>query len=125
MDVPVSMSIKFWESLPKDLQNILYQLNREAGTWMANSYNSRHDKSIDIFKKAGGEVITLSPAEKERFKAVLMPITNRFIDKNEAEGRPARKLIAKIRELNEKYRTYSREELMKLAITKPVQGLDD
>jgi TRAP-type C4-dicarboxylate transport system substrate-binding protein len=107
--------------LPADLQQ-LYLRGLEPFA-MVNTKISGVDFSVkarEAYKAAGVEMITLAPAELQRFKDKLQPVVDAWADDLEKDRIPAKALIKDIQTLTAKYQSMSPNDLMKLSIENPV-----
>ena len=107
--------------LPPDLQQ-LYLRGLEPFA-MLNTKISGVDFSVkakDAYKAAGVEMITLAPAEMQRFKDKLQPVVDAWADDLEKDKIPAKALLKDIQALSTKYQGMSPNDLMKLSIENPV-----
>ncbi len=77
-------------------------------------------KAKEAYKAAGVEMITLAPAEMQRFKDKLQPVVDAWAEDLEKDKMPAKALLKDIQALTAKYQGLSPEELMKLSIENPV-----
>lgn len=71
------------------------------------------------------KIQTLPPQEMARWQAAVDPLWQKFIDENEAAGRPAKALVADLRALSKKYAGWTPEQLMKEVTEHPVHGIID
>ena len=107
--------------LPPDLQQ-LYLRGLEPFA-MVNTKISGVDFSVkarEAYKAAGVEMITLAPAEMQRFKDRLQPVVDAWADDLEKDKIPARALLKDIQALTAKYQGMSPNDLLKLSIENPV-----
>lgn len=107
--------------VPPDLQQ-LYLRGLEPFA-MVNTKISGVDFSVkarDAYKAAGVEMITLPPAELQRFKDRLQPVVDAWADDLEKDKIPAKALLKDIQALSAKYQGLSPAELLKLSIENPV-----
>jgi hypothetical protein len=77
-------------------------------------------KAKEAYKAASVEMITLSPAELQRFKDKLQPVVDAWADDLEKDKIPAKALLKDIQALSAKYQNLSPNDLMKLSIENPV-----
>jgi TRAP-type transport system periplasmic protein len=107
--------------LPADLRQ-LYLRGLEPFA-MVNTKISGVDfsaKAKDAYKAAGVEMISLAPAELQRFKDKLQPVVDAWADDLEKDKIPAKALLKDIQALTAKYQGLSPSDLMKLSIENPV-----
>lgn len=116
---------KTWESLPKPVQRYMYDMMRRLSMMYGIEFDRQDVLSRQKFVEAGMQIQVLPPAELARWKAAVEPLWQKFIDENEAAGRPARALVADLRRLSDKYSTWTNEQLMQSVLDEPVKGIDD
>ena len=99
----VAMNLKKWNSLPKDVQKVIAQVNKE---WIA-----KHGKAWDDSDKAGreftlslgNEIIPLSKAESARWAKAAAPVVDGYIKDKGAKGLPAKAYVDFIKAKVKKY----------------------
>ena len=116
---------KTWESMPKPVQRYLYGMMRRLSMMYGIEFDDQDVLSRKKFVDSGMLIQQLPPAELARWKAAVEPLWQKFIDENEAAGRPARALVADLRSLVQKYEGWSDKQLMKSVTEDPVHGLAD
>lgn len=107
--------------LPADLQQVFVRGLEPAA--MINTKISGVDfsaKAKDAYKAAGVEMITLAPAELQRFKDRLQPVVDAWANDLEKDKIPAKALLKDIQALSAKYGSLSPADLVKLSIENPV-----
>ena len=113
-----------FDKLPDDLKKTFYNFQQyTAAALVKRTSIDFSKKAAEIYKKNGVEIITLSAAERARFKAAAQPVINEWIAAREKQGKPGRALIADIEVLKAKYAGKSDEEMLKLMLEHPVQGI--
>ena len=116
---------KTWEALPKPVQRYMYDMMRRLSMMYGIEFDRQDVLAREKFVQSGMQIQALSPAEIARWKAAVEPLWQKFIDENEAAGRPARALVADLRRLTEKYSTWTSEQLMQSVVDEPLKGLVD
>jgi TRAP-type C4-dicarboxylate transport system substrate-binding protein len=77
-------------------------------------------KAREAYKAANVEMITLAPAELQRFKDRLQPVVDAWAEDLEKDKIPAKALLKDIQALTQKYGNLSPNDLMKLSVENPV-----
>ena len=121
--VPTILNRKTFDGLPKDLKTMFYNKLRQFNQIAPAGYNANDQEAMETFKKAGVEIITLTPAEFERGKKLVEPLWEEFATKNAALG--GKKLVEDLRALNQKYASWTPEQLMKEVMNNPIHGIVD
>ncbi len=99
----VIMNLDKWNSLPKDVQQVMENLCREQAEWTGNYMDSHVKKSIAWSKKNQEvEFIELGDNKKDWDK-LLSPITEDWISKVKGKGLPAQKIVNDIKALIKKH----------------------
>jgi len=95
----VLMSKKAWDSLPIDLQQIIDKYLEETWIdWLVYCIEWE-SSAIATAAENGVEFYSLSDAEMARWKELLEPIVDDWIEEMEAEGVPAREAVDIVRKL--------------------------
>jgi TRAP-type C4-dicarboxylate transport system substrate-binding protein len=119
------MSKPAWSALPPDLKAIFNAwLRAEAQAETQVFYGVAGARARDRFKANGIQFIYLSAAEQARALEATSPVIDTFAAKEEAQGRPARAMLADIARLNEEHHGKTPNDLMREAILHPVQGIN-
>jgi TRAP-type C4-dicarboxylate transport system substrate-binding protein len=77
----------------------------------------------ETLKAEGVEFIKFDEKQKKVWREAYAPSVERWLNSCEAAGKDCRGLVKKIDKLADKYSEYSNEELMKLTLDAPVQGI--
>jgi len=99
----VIMNMDKWNSLPKDVQEIMEKLGREQAEW-TGTYMDDHVKESKGWseKEYKVEFIELPAEEKAKWDELLKPITQKWIENTKAKGLPAEEILKDIKELLKK-----------------------
>ncbi|MEE2970663.1 MAG: TRAP transporter substrate-binding protein DctP [Pseudomonadota bacterium] len=118
---------KFLDRLPADLKQVYNNWARQYAQIEAQYFYDRLDSNhlAMMMNKHGIKKIDLAPAELERWKKTLEPITQNWIAMNEKKGLPARQFIADVRAASKKFAGMSANDIMLAAINSPVKGMYD
>jgi len=72
------MNKKYFDGLPKDIQDIIVQSGREALTWQRSISNDLEAKAKQHFIDSGIKIHELTAEEKEVFKTLTRPIWDQY-----------------------------------------------
>jgi TRAP-type C4-dicarboxylate transport system substrate-binding protein len=75
----VLMSQKTWDSLPKDVQKTIDELDVEAKNWYIEEGKKQDADSIRQIKAAGLDIYNFSPADAKRFHELMQPVIEQWI----------------------------------------------
>jgi TRAP-type C4-dicarboxylate transport system substrate-binding protein len=115
-----------FDSLPPDLKQTFYGFQQRMAYAVAKRVGvDFRAKALEIYKQNGVEMITLPPEEIDRWKAAMKPVLDQWADKYDAQGLPARELLADIERLTKKYNDMGGDEIFKLIVEQPVPGIID
>jgi len=99
----VVMNLDKWNSLPKDVQQVMEGMAREHSEWTGNYMDEHIIESIEWSKKTQGvEVITLSKTEKAKWDKLLDPIMTDWVAAAKKKGYPADAIVSDIQALMKK-----------------------
>ncbi|CAE6824315.1 hypothetical protein R75465_05976 [Paraburkholderia aspalathi] len=116
---------EFWTALPLNLQLLLSDwLRAEAQAECQIFYGLGGARARERFRSAGMTFIRLEDADRKRCLEMVQPLTERFIETNELAGRPGGLLISRMRSMVDEYGHLSANQLMEMALTRPVRGID-
>jgi len=100
----IIMNKNTWNRLPKDLQKIMTDLNKETMPKMhCQAVTDEMDEGIKIAKERGQEIIKLSPEERARWVATGKPAWDKWVNDMEAKGLPGRAVLDETLKLLKKY----------------------
>jgi TRAP-type C4-dicarboxylate transport system substrate-binding protein len=116
-----------FDALPWDLKEQLYRLLRvRSQIAVQNYYSGEGDqRALATLRDGGVEIIELDEGERERFRAAVAPIRQRYIDTYQSQGLPARELIEEMQALAREYAPLTNAELNERVTTRPVLGIID
>jgi len=99
----VIMNRKKYESLPPGVQKVIDD-NVMWATQRMNAIDDAHNpESLELVKKLGHTIVTLTPEEMKLWYAAAKPILEEWIQKMEAKGLPGRKVVEEAQRLAKKY----------------------
>ena len=121
------LSRRSFDALPDDLRQTFSDLLRIRSQMCAQDYYSGpvEEEAYADLRAGRCEILDLEPDERERWREALLPLRNRFIAENEAEGRPATDMLEEMERLSALYSPLSREEIMTRVTENPIQGIID
>ena len=102
------MNLDVWNSLPPDIQKIFDDTGPEWSKQVGAGFDEwdliAKQRIEEYDKKAGNPPIYYLPkSEKARWKEALQPVIDKWIEGEEAEGRPGRAMVEDLYALQEKY----------------------
>jgi len=122
-----ALNRRSFDALPDDLRQTFSDLLRIRSQMCAQDYYSGpiEEEAYADLRAGRCEILDLEPDERERWREALLPLRNRFISENEAEGRPATEMLEEMERLSALYSPLSREEIMTRVTENPIQGIID
>ncbi len=85
-----------WESLPKDIQTIIEEVNTEWIEKQGAAWDESDREGTTFVESLGHEFITLAPEEEEALVKAVQPILAEYVDATEAKGLPGAAVLADI-----------------------------
>jgi tripartite ATP-independent transporter DctP family solute receptor len=67
-----------WDKLSKEDQALIGKLSKETQQEQRKLWDEREAQSIELIKKAGVEIVILSPDEKKRFQEAVKPVWDKY-----------------------------------------------
>ncbi len=117
-----AVSKKFFDGLPSDLKVILYNWFQKHNQVLSQLYFDKEAARARVqMKQRGIETITLPPQEFERWKAAVLPVTDKFLKENESFG--ARPFYEDLQALRKKYSSMTPDDIMRKTIESPTPGI--
>lgn len=81
VSLPIMMSQKIWDKLPKDIQGILTETGKETEDWFKQNDPAAQQKSLDTMPTVGAKVVACSQADWNAMqKTVLTAVLPEFKD---------------------------------------------
>ena len=94
----VVMNMEKWNSLPKDVQDVMDALGTEQAWWTGNYMDKHVEESVEWSKKNHNiEIIELTQKELDRWDKLLEPLIDKWSDEAKAKGLPARTILKDIK----------------------------
>ena len=90
---------KTWAKLPPDIQQIFTDVAARSSQMASLWYQRKYDAGIEGMKKAGVEIIYLSPEEIAKLRQKAMPVWDAWLEKMEKKGLPGKKVMALFKQL--------------------------
>jgi len=94
----VVMNMDKWNSLPKDVQDVMEGMGVEQAFWTGNYMDKHVNESIEWSKKNHNiEITKLTQKELANWNRLLRPLKDKWITQAKAKGLPARAILRDIR----------------------------
>jgi TRAP-type C4-dicarboxylate transport system substrate-binding protein len=99
----VVMNMDKWNALPKAVQEVMESMGTEQAEWTGNYMDNHVQEAIAWSEKTHQvEFIKLDAAQKAKWDGMLQPITDNWVQTNQAKGLPAEAIVKDIKMLIEK-----------------------
>jgi TRAP-type C4-dicarboxylate transport system substrate-binding protein len=99
----VVMNMDSWNKLPKDVQKVMDDLRVEQSEWTGTYMDTHVKEAMEWAKNQQNvEVIQLSAAEKAKWDAKLMQITEKWVSDAKSKGFPSDAIVNDIKTLIKK-----------------------
>ena len=102
----VAMNLDKWNSLPKDLQKIITDVNKEYEEITAKAWGDSDKSGYKFAQNMGHEFIKLSDEESAKFKEAVKPVFDEYVKNATAKGVDGQAVFDAVKEMVE---TYSKE----------------
>ncbi|MBZ4654454.1 MAG: putative 2,3-diketo-L-gulonate-binding periplasmic protein YiaO [Peptococcaceae bacterium] len=79
--IMVLVSEKVWSKIPADYQKIIQDAAKESEAWQRVEINKKEGEFLDTMKKAGLQVIELTPEEKAKFQEKMKAVWTEYQEK--------------------------------------------
>lgn len=102
----VTMNNEVWDSIPADLQAIIEEVNERFHEEVAMGLWDRQNESALQYAvdEEGMELIYLTEEESDRWKEIIMPVQEDFLQDMEEKGLPGREALDLVVKLSERYK---------------------
>jgi len=81
-----------WNKLPADIQTAWEKAGRDISFKIAEEYDAKVEEGTALWKASKSELVKISKEEIDRMAEKFLPLWQKWVDDNEAKGRPAKKL---------------------------------
>ena len=89
----VVMNKEKWDSLPKDIQEIIRDVNKEWVAKYGEAWSKSDADGLAFSKSLGNEIIELSPEESARWVKAVQPVIEDYVKDKTAKGLPAQEYV--------------------------------
>jgi TRAP-type C4-dicarboxylate transport system substrate-binding protein len=89
----VMMNLDKWNSLPKDVQQIIEEVNQEWIMKTANAWDSSDEEGRNYTLAQDNEIIKLPKEESDRWAKAVSPIVEDYVVETEKKGLPAQDYV--------------------------------
>ncbi|MBF0530702.1 MAG: TRAP transporter substrate-binding protein [Deltaproteobacteria bacterium] len=89
----VVMNQKKWESLPKDVQKTIEEINKEWIEKTGEVWDSLEKAGLDYTQSKGNKVISLSKEEDERWAQLVKPVLDDYLKASKAKNLPGEEAL--------------------------------
>lgn len=102
--IPTAMNMKLWNSLPKDIQDILLKLRTDYAAYYAENLYKLEKGFMESWQKKHGVTIEpLSPAQDKIAREAGAKAQEYFLNKQESDGYPAKVVWDYFKKSQQKY----------------------
>jgi TRAP-type C4-dicarboxylate transport system substrate-binding protein len=99
----VVMNLKKWNSLPKDLQQIITDVSKEYEDITAKAWEDSDKSGFKFAENMGHEFIELSDAESAQFKEAVKPVFSEYVKNANEKGVDGQAVFDAVQEMVEEY----------------------
>ncbi len=89
----IAMNKQTWNSLPKDIQQIVDKLNEEWFEKQAKLWSWVDDDALDYAKKAGHKITYASPADEVKMAEKMKPLFDAYVKSMKEKGLPGQEAL--------------------------------
>jgi len=89
----IAMNKEKWNSLPKDIQQIIEKLNQEDFEKRAKLWSSIDDEGREFAIKTGHKIVKASPEEQAQMKERMQPVLDAYVKSMNEKGLPGEKAL--------------------------------
>lgn len=93
----VVMNLEKWNSLPKDVQKVIEEVNKEWVAKYGPAWDKSDEEGLAYSKSLGNQVIPLSKEQSAKWAKAVEPVMDGYIKKTEKKGLPGKKYVEFIR----------------------------
>ncbi len=90
----IAMNKQTWNSLPKDIQQIVDKLNAEWFEKQAKLWTQMDEEGLEFAKKTGQQIIYATPAEEAQMAERMKPLFDEYVKNMKAKGLPGEEVLA-------------------------------
>lgn len=99
----VVMNLNKWNSLPKDIQQVFEEVNRQWTEVHGQRWDDLDLEGRKFSLSLGNRIITLGKEEDERWKRAVRPVIQDYIKTAQTRGLPGQQAVAEVENLIKKY----------------------
>jgi len=89
----IAMNKEKWNSLPKDIQQIIDKLNEEWFEKQANLWTWVDENGLEFAEKTGQTIVYANPAEEAKMREKMKPILDAYVKSMEEKGLPGEEAL--------------------------------
>lgn len=89
----VVMNKEKWNSLPADIQKVIEKVNEEWIEKTGKNWDEIDRAGREFTLKLGNKIISLAPAENERWAKAVQPILKDYVERMKAKGLPGEEAL--------------------------------
>jgi TRAP-type C4-dicarboxylate transport system substrate-binding protein len=88
------MNKKMYESMPEDIRKIIDDMGPKYSAVAGRSFDKDAEDGLNLLKGAGGVIHEFPAKDLDEIGNRLAPLWKKWIDEQEAKGRPGKKIVA-------------------------------
>ena len=99
----VAMNLDKWNSLPKDVQKVIEEINKEWVAKYGEAWEKSDEEGLEFSRGLGNEVIPLSKQESIKWAEAVAPVVDGYIKAATKKGLPGKDYVEFIRSKIKEY----------------------
>lgn len=121
--IETCMNRRSFDRLSKDQKQLVADFQQKVGIAVVEQTENFVEKAYKVYAENGVTILTLTAEERNEWKSAFEPVKEQWMASCKKAGKNCQGLVEKVKQLEQKYQALSNEELMKMAIDEPVQGI--
>ena len=107
---PMTMNLKTWNSLPKDVQAVFEEMIPSFTNLAGAIVDDRREWTFEQLKKRGDEVYVLPEDERKKWREAIQPIYDQWVQDMNAKGIDGLAILSKVQGFAEQFEKTSYHE---------------
>jgi TRAP-type C4-dicarboxylate transport system substrate-binding protein len=100
--IGVAMNLKVWNGLPAEVREAMLEVSEEIKYWHIDQFSSGQ-KYQEMLKDKGIEIVKIDQEERAYLHSKLEPVLQSWVEKMEAKGVPAKKVVDELKRVVKEY----------------------
>ncbi|MDX1692879.1 MAG: TRAP transporter substrate-binding protein DctP, partial [Ketobacteraceae bacterium] len=123
LTIETCINPRAFKRLPHAYQQLFHDFQQRVGIALVHASEEFSKQAAVALKDHDVSILQLTEVERDQWRRAFQPVAKQWFDHCEKQGKSCRELVESIARLTDKYQGFTNEQLIRLSLEQPVQGI--